>query len=88
LLSLLHSFVFIHPTQRLVRAIGYAGSVGCANLDDMKLLSKAVFILLVFSGSLNAQLLFQGFSEREDWTGTYFQGQKIGFTHGRGANEQ
>jgi transglutaminase-like putative cysteine protease len=52
----------------------------------MKLLLKVVFILLVFGGSASAQPSFQsspllpGAGEREDWMGTYFQGQKIGFT--------
>jgi hypothetical protein len=47
----------------------------------MKLLLNTVFILLVFCGSVYSQPLFQGTGEREDWMGTYFQGQKIGFTH-------
>jgi hypothetical protein len=33
-----------------------------------------------FCGSVYAQPLFPGSGEREDWMGTYFQGQKIGFT--------
>jgi transglutaminase-like putative cysteine protease len=53
----------------------------------MKLLSQAILILWVFCGSGYSQpqiqgsdALFQGSGEREDWMGTYFQGQKIGFT--------
>ncbi len=46
----------------------------------MKLLAQIVFVLWVFCGSVNAQPLFQGTGEREDWMGTYFQGKKMGFT--------
>ena len=52
----------------------------------MKLSAQIIFILWVFCGSVMAQPLFeggplfQGSGEREDWMGTYFQGQKMGFT--------
>ena len=52
----------------------------------MKFLSQAILILWMLCGTVYAQPLFQGSpllqdsGEREDWMGTYFQGQKIGFT--------
>jgi hypothetical protein len=50
------------------------------NLIGMKLLAQTIFCLWVLCGSVYAQPLFQGVGEREDWMGTYFQGQKVGFT--------
>ncbi|MBT6345134.1 MAG: hypothetical protein HOJ49_00205 [Nitrospina sp.] len=44
----------------------------------MKLLAQIILFLLC--GSAFAQPLFQGVGEREDWMGTYYQDQKIGFT--------
>jgi hypothetical protein len=50
------------------------------NLISMKLLVQTIFFLWVLCGSVYAQPLFQGVGEQEDWMGTYFQGQKVGFT--------
>jgi transglutaminase-like putative cysteine protease len=46
----------------------------------MKIFLQIIFVLGSFCGSVSAEPLFQGSGEREDWMGTYFQGQKIGFT--------
>lgn len=52
----------------------------CDNLNRMKIFAQIILTFWVFCGSVHSQPLFQGSGEREDWMGTYFQGQKIGFT--------
>ena len=46
----------------------------------MKLLFQIILVSWVLCGSVDAQPLFYGTGEQEDWMGTYFQGRKIGFT--------
>ena len=46
----------------------------------MKVITQILLTLWVFCGTIDAQPLFQGDGEREDWMGTYFQGRKMGFT--------
>ena len=46
----------------------------------MKVITQILLTLWVFCGTIDAQPLFQGDGEREDWVGTYFQGRKMGFT--------
>jgi hypothetical protein len=52
----------------------------CDNLNRMKIFAQIILTFWVFCGPVHSQPLFQGSGEREDWMGTYFQGQKIGFT--------
>ena len=46
----------------------------------MKLLFQISLVSWVLCGSVDAQPLFYGTGQKEDWMGTYFQGRKIGFT--------
>ena len=44
----------------------------------MKIILNILF--LVFASTAHSQSLFVGTGEREDWLGTYYQGEKMGFT--------
>ena len=44
----------------------------------IKLIFNVVF--LIFVQVAYSQPIFEGSGEREDWLGTYFQGEKMGFT--------